>query len=175
VHVRRITPDDAAALRAIRLAALSDTPTAFGSTHARELAFTDDVWRERAVAGSAGNDRATYFAVDDDGTIVGIAGGFRDDEDGRLDLVSMWTSPAVRRRGVGRKLVRAVLDWAGDEPVRLGVTAGNDAAIELYRAMGFVETGEVTPHPWSPDHTELVMVARQLQMDEPSEHSPPMS
>jgi RimJ/RimL family protein N-acetyltransferase len=172
--VRRITPDDATALRDVRLAALADTPIAFGSTHAREVAFTDDVWEERAAGGSTGTDRATFFAVDDDGTIVGIVGGFRDPVDHHLDLVSMWTSPPVRRRGVGRALVEAVLDWAGDEPVRLGVTSGNEAAIALYRAMGFVETGHVEPHPWSPDHTELVMV-RQVQIDEPSAQSPRMS
>jgi GNAT superfamily N-acetyltransferase len=159
VHVRRITPADAAVLKRVRLAALADTPVAFGSTFEREAAFSDDVWAERALLGSEGNDRVTFFAVAGE-EVVGLAGGFRDHnaDDLDLDLVSMWTSPTVRRRGAGRALVQAVLDWAGDEPVRLWVTSGNDAAHDLYVAMGFVATGEELPHPWSPDHTELCMV-----------------
>ncbi|MEZ5248086.1 MAG: hypothetical protein R2713_02390 [Ilumatobacteraceae bacterium] len=57
--VRRITADEFPALRAVRIAALTDSPAAFGSTLDREVAFTDDIVeasaprrRRRATSGS---------------------------------------------------------------------------------------------------------------------------
>ncbi len=62
VSVRRIEPGDAALLRTVRLAALEDAPSAFGSTHAAEAVRSDHEWAERALAGSKGSARATFFA-----------------------------------------------------------------------------------------------------------------
>lgn len=159
IEVRRITPDDAFALRAVRLAALADAPAAFGSTHERELGFDDAVWVERASGGAAGSDRATFFACDGE-TIVGLAGGFRIEE-GSIDVVSMWTSPQVRRRGVGRMLVGAVFEWAashGEPSVALWVTQGNDQARRLYESMGFTETGDHQPLPSDPCRNQTRMI-----------------
>jgi GNAT superfamily N-acetyltransferase len=72
----------------------------------------------------------------------------------------MWTQPIVRRTGVGRLLVKAVLDWAwtcGVEAVDLWVTHGNIGAESLYRMMGFVETGDHQPLPSDPRKQELRM------------------
>jgi hypothetical protein len=52
--VRRLRADEHALLRDLRLRALSDAPMAFGSTLAREEAFTPDVWQTRAAAGAPG-------------------------------------------------------------------------------------------------------------------------
>ena len=48
VLVRATTMTDWQVLREIRLQALLDAPDAFGSTHAREAAFGEDEWRQRA-------------------------------------------------------------------------------------------------------------------------------
>src|SRR5690348_9548863 len=48
VLVRATTTTDWQALREIRLQALLDAPDAFASTHAREAAFGEDEWRQRA-------------------------------------------------------------------------------------------------------------------------------
>ena len=50
VLVRATTMTDWQALREIRLQALLDAPDAFASTHAREAAFGEDEWRQRASA-----------------------------------------------------------------------------------------------------------------------------
>jgi RimJ/RimL family protein N-acetyltransferase len=54
-----------------------------------------------------------------------------------------------RGRGIGRRLMRAGLDWARDvgiEKVVLSVYPHNEAAIALYRSFGFVEEGRLARH-----------------------------
>jgi GNAT superfamily N-acetyltransferase len=158
VTVRRVDPDEWPLLKRVRLAALADAPSAFGSTLAAESDRPDDEWRVRAAAGSSGRDRVTFFAFDGD-DVVGLVGGYRsDDAAAGIDLVSMWTAPSARRRGVGRALVDAVIDWAGGEDVSLWVTRGNDPARRLYESMGFVETGEYQPLPSDPCKDEVRMI-----------------
>ena len=162
-NVQRILPDDADALKAVRLDALLDAPSAFASTHEREVVFTDDEWTARAAAGSHGDERATFFA-ELDGQIVGLVGGYTDPAmPGAVELVSMWTAPAARRTGTGRLLVQAVLDWAataGADKVGLWVTRGNEPAHRFYEAMGFTETGDFQPLPSDPCRSEVRMSRR---------------
>lgn len=53
-----------------------------------------------------------------------------------------------QRQGIGRALMDALLTWARANPaidkVELQVRATNDAAIALYRALGFIEEGRKT-------------------------------
>ena len=51
VTIRRVRADEAMALKAVRLAALADAPTAFGSTYAGEAQRPDEFWRDRAARG----------------------------------------------------------------------------------------------------------------------------
>lgn len=161
VSIRRITPDDGPDLRAVRLAALADTPSAFGSTFTEEAARTDAEWSDRAQWASAGVERITLLAHRGD-RVVGIAGGYREEiQSTEVHLVSMWTAPEVRRCGLGRLLVGAVIDWAADTAaasVGLWVTRGNAPAQLLYESMGFSETGEYQPLPSDPCADEVRMV-----------------
>jgi GNAT superfamily N-acetyltransferase len=144
LEIRRIRPDEGLQLRALRLHALADAPTAFGSTFAHEEAFPEDVWHERAVSGAAGGDRVTFIA-ELDGRWVGLAAGLAADTDrsGPI-LVGMFVDSTARRRGVGFALVENVVGWArARQEVRLTlwVTASNEAAIALYCRCGFRPTG----------------------------------
>jgi GNAT superfamily N-acetyltransferase len=160
VHVRRITSEDALLLKEVRLAALEEAPSAFGSTHAAEATCSDAEWRERASAGAAGNDRAMFFAVLQD-AVVGLAGGYRDEpSSATVELVSMWVAPPARNRGVGSVLVDAVATWAAATNARtvsLWVTRGNTSAEQLYASMGFIASGETQPLPSDPTMEEARM------------------
>ena len=65
----------------------------------------------------------------------------------RLEHVASLTiavAPGARGRGIGRRLMRAVVPWArrvGVRKLRLDVRAGNEAALALYRAEGYVVEG----------------------------------
>ncbi len=147
--VRRLTVADVEQLRRIRLAALLDAPTAFASTHAREVALTEDEWRARLTP-----DEAWFVAGE-----IGLAAGkpAYTGTAGRRDLISMWVHPAHRGRGIGRSLVDAVVDWArgdGAGEVELWVVDGNDAAAHVYARAGFAPTGRSQPLPSDPSLTE---------------------
>ena len=148
ITIELITPQKAMLLKEVRLWALQDMPSAFGSTYQREVAFTDDQWRERATVRV--NKGVTYLALDD-GDACGIVGGFLDREDKtRAHLVSMWVAPTHRHLGVGKKLVQSVLDWATSQKVKtlwLFVTHNNDGAIRFYERLGFAKTGHTIPYP----------------------------
>ena len=121
--IRRIRPDEGPSLRAFRLRALADAPMAFGSTLAREQAFTESVWRERAERGGSGDDSITFVA-EHDGRWLGIVTGLARDpdvlDDPRPELVAMFVAPDARGHGVGAALVGAVV--AGPERARRPVS-----------------------------------------------------
>lgn len=160
VVVRRIRPGDGPALRAIRLQALRDTPSAFGSTFEREVTRTKADWADRAARAADGPDRATFLAHAGEET-VGVAGGYRERPgSGVVELVSMWVAPHARRGGVAAALVQTVIDWAAATAasrVDLWVTRGNEPALGLYKELGFRETDDVQPLPSDPCKEELRM------------------
>ena len=158
--VRRVRADDGPVLKTVRLAALADSPSAFGSSYAAEVDQPDDHWTWRAELGAAGERSVTFFAIVD-GSVVGLIAAYRPDGAGpSVELVSMWVSPAQRRAGIAAKLVDAVERWAHDTgatTVELWVTRGNDAAVRLYEAAGFGLTGGHQPLPSDPCKDELRM------------------
>ena len=81
---------------------------AFGSTLAREEAFTDDVWRERAQRGASGVDTITFVAERSAqwlGIATGLARAPGNPADSRPELVAMFVAPEARRCGYGIALV----------------------------------------------------------------------
>ena len=158
--MRRVRADEGPVLKTIRLTALADAPSAFGSSYAAESDQPDDHWASRAEHGASGEHSVTFFAVVD-GSVVGMVAAYRPDAAlPAVELVSMWVSPPQRRAGTASELVGAVLRWAhetGAAAVDLWVTRGNDAALRLYEAAGFRLTGEHQPLPSDPCKDELRM------------------
>jgi ribosomal protein S18 acetylase RimI-like enzyme len=155
VLVREITEDDWELIRDVRLCALAEAPYAFGSTYAREAAFTEEKWRGRI------NERSvTFFAREEstDAAPAGLAGVYVEDEE--ADLVSMWVRPSARGLGVGESLVDAAASWAKAHDfgsLFLWVTESNAPARRLYERRGFTLTGESQPLPSDPTLQEIRM------------------
>jgi ribosomal protein S18 acetylase RimI-like enzyme len=150
IIIRRIAEHDAALLRDVRLRALADTPMAFGSTYAREVAFDDQEWQNRAKRLSTSPDAATFFAFNHD-KFCGIIGCFRNsDQPTEAAIVSMWVAPEARRRGVAAELMEAAQRWAVEQGVSrllLSAVETNVPAIAFYQKCGFTFTGETQPYP----------------------------
>lgn len=158
--LRRVRPEDAPVVKEVRLAALLDSPFAFGSTYAAEAGRTDEEWLSWATRASAGDKRTMYLAWLDR-RAAGIVGGYRSaPEPAAVELVSMWTAAEARRTGIGSRLVRAIVDWAIESQassVGLWVTRGNAPAQALYESLGFRATGDHQPLPSDPCKDEVRM------------------
>jgi ribosomal protein S18 acetylase RimI-like enzyme len=140
VVVRRLRSEDADLLRTIRLAALAESPDAFGET--LEGARNAD-WPARAVDGASFPDRAVFVAVTAVQPVGMVFVKCASPPEPAF-LGGMWVSPGFRRRGVGHSLVQQGLDFlrlAGQTELSLWVTRGHHGIVAFYRALGFRETG----------------------------------
>ena len=155
VEVRRIQPGDGPLFKEVRLAALLDAPYAFARSHDEEYARPEEEWEQFAVDRSTGSEAANWFAFVD-GEAAGLVGAYRVAPE-PFNLVSMWTHPDHRAKGVGERLVQTVLDFAGGGVVELWVTRGNDPAQRLYERCGFEVTTEVQALPSDPCKEEVRM------------------
>lgn len=162
--IRRLTAQDLDLYRSIRLRALRTDPAAFGSSFERERAFDDATWLARLTA-FAGRPGVLYIE-ESDGRAVAIAGIGIAENDTTAMLWGMWVAPDARRNGSASRLIASAIDWAASrnlERVALAVEASNQAAIELYRSMGFV-TDDLTQI----DSTELIMVFQLTRSSDPT-------
>lgn len=158
IKIESITRDNVAAFKSVRLAALKESPLAFGSTYAREAAFDEAEWLKRLERWNG--ERGIGFLAMDGEVGCGIAGALIEEDESRATLVSMWTAPTYRKDGVGRMLVDAVLAWAESRGVKtldLLVTGVNGGAMRFYERLGFVKTGRTQAYPIDPSITEYEM------------------
>ena len=139
IEIRRLATADAVAYRDLRLAALRDSPEAFGSTFERESAEPLAWFRHRLGNG-------LVFGAFRSFELLGIAGFVRREGEKEAHkglLVGMYVRPDARDAGIGRQLIEAVIGYARQhvELIQLSVVSGNERARRLYAGLGFVEYG----------------------------------
>jgi ribosomal protein S18 acetylase RimI-like enzyme len=142
--IRSIRADEGAALRELRLEAVTKCPIAFTDNPAETMAMD---WEKRARDCAAGATEA-MFVAEVDGQLVGMTGAYRHPQAKTQHGCGIWTvyvKPEFRGRRIAEKLVLAAVDWAqkldGVTIVRLMVTVGNDSAVACYRRCGFQISG----------------------------------
>lgn len=155
VIVRRVRADEAARVRELREAALSD-PDA-------PLAFVDDrpdsteieeFWARRAEHAATGERIAQFIAESEDGWQATASVLRREPGERsalgtllmapRSDVVGVFVRPAARGSGVVDLLLDEAAAWAkslGDQTLFLDVHIDNARAQAAYRRAGFVSTG----------------------------------
>lgn len=85
---------------------------------------------------------ALFLSAVEDGAVVGYIGLITAGPE--ADITNVAVKESVRKKGVGKQLVKEMLRQAekrGVEDVFLEVRVGNDPAIRLYRSFGFEEVG----------------------------------
>lgn len=145
VTVCRLVADDWQVYRAIRLAMLQESPSAFGSTHADAASFDERLWRQRLTDGAVLLARVGDVPA---GSAMYSEYGTTDAAD--ANLFGMWVDPAFRRKRVGRALLSSVVAFAreaGKRRLLLHVMADNAEAKVFYERAGFAFTGQRPSHP----------------------------
>ncbi|GGO12081.1 GNAT family N-acetyltransferase [Micromonospora parathelypteridis] len=159
-QIRRVRPEDAARMRALRLEMLADAPLAFLETLADAAARPHNEFAARVAYTSAGSSNAQFIA-DPGGRLVGHAGGTTaPNEPGLTVIYAVYVTPAWRGRGLLGELIDGVAAWSracGRPELLLEVVVGNDRAYRAYQRLGFEDTGVRVPHPTIPALTELQM------------------
>jgi ribosomal protein S18 acetylase RimI-like enzyme len=161
--VRRMTPGEWRELRAIRLEAVRDTPTAFSSSSAELAAHTDVFWQERAAAEATSGDRATFVACDRDDDWVGsVSAGPLPEVPDHAHIHAVYVRAAHRGpTGLGARLVEAAIRFAEQHidvsRLTLGVHESNTRALAFYRRIGFRMTDKVIPYRPNPAERCFIM------------------
>jgi GNAT superfamily N-acetyltransferase len=160
VTVRRVRPEDAARVKAIRLEMLVDSPLAFLERIDEAAAKPHADHQARIAHVSSDSDNAQFIA-EEDGRIIGHAGGWAPQAATGVTLIfAVYVTPARRGTGVLRQLVDVLAQWSramGRPRLELEVIVGNDRAVRAYQRIGFTDTGQRAPHPTIPVLTEMLM------------------
>jgi ribosomal protein S18 acetylase RimI-like enzyme len=159
VTIENIDAKNSHLLKMVRLRALQESPTAFGSTYAEESQLSDADWIDRASQCS--NNMSVGYLAMDEAMPRGIIRATRDDKDSSIAWVeSMWIDTSYRRHRVGTLLMNSVVAWARSQRIqvlKLEVTSNNGPAICFYESVGFAQTGNTKPYPNDPRLLEYEM------------------
>lgn len=142
--LRRLAPHDAEAFSQLRSEVTSDNPVPMGLTLQEELSRPIEGFRSQ-LAAPAPN---AVFGVFVSGELVAtaavsLASPFASSRHKML-MWGVFTSPRFRRQGLARKAVEHAIRHAfasGARRVNLLAYVPNEAALSLYRSLGFVSYG----------------------------------
>ena len=99
-------------------------------------------WSEKAFRDSMESDNTIYIVAKENDNVAGYAGMYLSFEEGNITNVAV--NPLSRRKGIGEKIVRDIINRAYEKGVRdvfLEVRETNSVAIALYEKIGFKEEG----------------------------------
>jgi GNAT superfamily N-acetyltransferase len=175
VLVRAILEADWPTLKQVRLAALRDSPTAFGVSYDTAAAYTDEQWRQRASPATQPEFFIAYESADQDAgqgagqgaEAVGLIGGGTD-QSGRYNLIAMWLRPDLRGSGIAAALVDMVKARAlelGHRRIVLDVWRENTRAANFYLRQGFVFIDE-----WSALDSHPDITVQNMEWLSPDQH-----
>jgi RimJ/RimL family protein N-acetyltransferase len=140
LNIRRLHPEDAPSLVALRREALESHPLAFGASVDDDRGLS----LEFVQASLAASEEQAVFGCFEGDNLVGMVGVVRASRvkvRHKANLWGMYVSPRARQKGAGRALLKAAIDqaraWPGVEQLHLSVTDVAVAARTLYEAAGF--------------------------------------
>ncbi|MFF1384407.1 GNAT family N-acetyltransferase [Arthrobacter sp. NPDC058288] len=166
-----------AALRAVRLEMLADTPTAYVESLASARAQTEGQWRSRAAAMTAPG--SVTFVAEDSSKADAFCGLMRvvvkhPQEPARprqAMLISVYVAGPYRGTGLADELLGRSVEAATGELdsglLQLGVHEDNARALAFYTRHGFRDTGRRAAYALDPGKKEFIM-ERELSPNEPS-------
>lgn len=156
MRIDQLAADEVTRFRTLRLAALRDTPEAFGTTHAEASTWTDARWTELFAS-------IVVFVAVVEGEDVGMVRGGSEGVSARIG--SLWVRADARRMGVASALLSAVTSWATSEGYeRIGLQVGEyqAAARRLYERAGFSAVGVPISYPPPQEGLSRISMTKSL-------------
>ncbi len=135
IEIRWLTPDDWEIYRNLRLEALTESPSAFGSTYQEQMDYPEKIWKERTTN--------TLFAFVD-GEPAGLIGKVRlprIKQSHIVNIVGFYVKRKYRGMGIGKLLLDEIMSHIrglpGVSKVSIGVNTTQIAALRIYQSYGF--------------------------------------
>jgi ribosomal protein S18 acetylase RimI-like enzyme len=142
--IRTLTPDDAKAMRALRLMGLQTDAYAFGASYETESQEPLSFFESRCTP----NDTNAFLGAFQDQQLVALTSIVRETAPKyrhHAGIYAVYTHPDFRGQGLSRGLLEKAIaitkSWDGVEYLQLGVATTNVAAIHLYESVGFKTWG----------------------------------
>jgi ribosomal-protein-alanine N-acetyltransferase len=144
----------------LREMTLNDLP---GVLELERLLFSDDAWSERTYRDELADPGGTrhYVLAEEGGDLAGWAGLAA--VGGQGDVLTIGVRPELQGRGIGARLLTALLHEAADRgcgEVYLDVRADNDRARRLYERFGFTPVG-VRKRYYQPSGVDAIVMVRE--------------
>lgn len=147
MDIRKLTKEDAAAFRELRIEMCANHPEAFGQTPEEVVATTEEKYLEW-MARREVFPQSFVLAAFEGNTLIGTVGFKREDsakERHRGWIWSVYVRPEGRGRGISKQLMQQVIDEARKmedlEMLTLTVAVTQTAARTLYSSLGFFTNG----------------------------------
>jgi RimJ/RimL family protein N-acetyltransferase len=143
-NIRRLHPDDASALIALRREALESDPLAFAASVEDDRVLSLEFVR----AGLANDHAQAVFGHFEGVHLTGMVGVIRESRVKQRHMATIWgmyVTHRARSGGIGRALLEAAIahatGWPGLHQVQLGVSETALHAKALYESAGFRSWG----------------------------------
>ena len=120
--------------------------------------FGRDAWSERSVAGELTNALALWLVAVEGDTVAGYVGS--QTVCNETDMMNVAVTADFRRRGIGEKLVNALVEELKAMDSRcltLEVRASNTPAQAMYEKLGFTEIGRRPRYYQNPKEDALIL------------------
>ena len=117
-----------------------------------------DPWSENSIASELDNRLSYWLVAEEQGRVVGYVGS-QSVLDG-ADMMNLAVAPEFRRRGIGEKLVNALVSYLQQRGILvllLEVRVSNAPAIALYERLGFEQVGRRPRYYHNPREDALIM------------------
>lgn len=143
-NIRTVRPGDAEAIVSIMNSVIAESK--YLITISEEYNKTSEEQR-KSIHNILENEKETLLVAELNGEVVGYIIFFSQARKrmSHTGSVGMMVNKNHRGMGIGKMLMKALLDWAANNPliekVSLGVFSTNYRAIALYKSLGFLEEG----------------------------------
>ena len=154
IYVRR--PDAYPPPKDVKFRAI--TPLDLVEVYAIEKdSYPHDPWSMGQIKEEVGGKSRYYIVAEKGGKVIGYAGALKRGDS--TDVMTLTVADSNRRQGIGRELLRRLIDWGRTQKsasMMLEVRSGNEEAIPLYTSFGFVAISRRDNY-YGPGLTAIIM------------------
>lgn len=124
-------------------------------------------WSKEAFCDALKRDYYRFLKAEADGALAGYCGYQRSFD--TADITNVTVKKEYRRQGIARRMLSELMREGRDEGIgrfTLEVRASNEAAIALYRGLGFYQEGVRKNYYESPREDALILWTRERKRTE---------